>query len=614
MQSPIQTYLEELHRSLVGLNDGDLANYIPELTKADPAWFGISVVTMDGVAYTVGDAAQSFTIQSISKPFVYATALADRGVEAVTKKVGVEPSGDAFNSISLDPQTGAPRNPMINAGAIATTALVAGDSTEAQWQRIESSMAAFIGRALSVDESVYRSESATGFRNRAIAWMLKNFGITDGDPMESLENYFQQCSFLVDCRDLAFMAATLANGGVHPVTAKRALPAEHVERVLSVMATCGMYNYAGSWLYEVGMPAKSGVGGGIIAVLPGRFGIGIFSPRLDAKGNSVRGIEVCKRLSRDFGLHVFNRASDPRMALGRIYTGADAPSRRRPAAGMRAYLGKHAHRIKYLCLHGFLAVDGVEYVIRRMLEMAAEADRFILDLHQVDGISERAAALLNEARCGFGKDGIAVVFSRIHARQAIASPMKKAVAKAVTKGDRGYLSFEDNDLAVEWCENRLFGESVESAEAPTAYPSLADFSLFKGVPMDLIEAIEAASTLQWFEPGDAVLTAGQAGDGRVFFIESGQVSVLVPLNDGAHHRITSLGPGMNFGEMVLLGQAIRSATVCADTKVKCRILESQDLEKIAATSPVLKIIVLKNLASDLANSLRRATHWIAALA
>lgn len=610
MQSPIQTYLEELHRSLVGLDDGALANYIPELTKADPAWFGISIVTMDGVAYTVGDVAQPFTIQSISKPFVYATALADRGMEAVTKKVGVEPSGDAFNSISLDPQTGAPLNPMINAGAIATTTLVAGDDTEMQWQRIESSMAAFIGRDLSVDDAVYRSESATGFRNRAIAWMLKNFGITDEDPMESLENYFRQCSFLVDCRDLAFMAATLANGGVHPVTGQRALPAEHVERVLSVMATCGMYNYAGSWLYEVGMPAKSGVGGGIIAVLPGRFGIGIFSPRLDAKGNSVRGIEVCKRLSRDFGLHVLNRAGDPRMALGRIYTGADAPSRRRPCAEMRAYLGQHAHRIKYLCLHGYLAVDGVEYVIRRMIQMAAETDSFIVDLHQVDGISECAASLLHEARLGFGKDGIAMVFSRIHARQTIAAPMKRAV----TKGDRGYLSFEDNDLAVEWCENRLFGGSVESAEAPTAYRSLADFSLFKGVPIELIQTIEAATTLQGFEPGDAVLTAGQAGDGRVFFIESGQVSVLVPLDDGAHHRITSLGPGMNFGEMVLLGQAIRSATVCADTKVRCRILESQELERIAATSPVLKIIVLENLASDLANSLRRATQWIAALA
>ena len=158
--------------------------------------------------------------------------------------------------------------------------------------------------------------------------MLKNFGVIDGEPMATLENYFRQCSILVSCRDLAFMAATLANGGVHPLTGECALAAEHVERVLSVMATCGMYDYAGSWLYEVGMPAKSGVSGGIIAVVPGRFGIGIFSPLVDEKGNSVRGIAACRHLSRDLGLHVFTRTASPAMALGRVYTGAAAPSRR----------------------------------------------------------------------------------------------------------------------------------------------------------------------------------------------------------------------------------------------------------------------------------------------
>ena len=607
MQSPIQTYLEELHKSLVNLNDGELASYIPELTKANPDWFGISIVTMDGVAYTVGDANQRFTIQSISKPFVYAAALADRGVETITRKIGVEPSGDAFNSISLDPQSGAPFNPMINAGAIASTSLVAGANAEAQWQRISSCLSTFVGRDLGIDESVYHSESATGFRNRAIAWMLKNFGIIDGDPMASLENYFRQCSFEVSCQDLAFMAATLANGGIHPVTGKRALPAEHVERVLSVMATCGMYNYAGSWLFEVGMPAKSGVGGGIIAVLPGRFGIGIFSPKLDAKGNSARGIEVCKRLSKDFSLHVFGRSGHPSMALGRVYTGADAPSRRQPSAEMRSYLGEHAQRIKYLCLHGYLAVDGVEYIIRKMLEMTDETHSFILDMHQVDGVSDCAARLINEARLGFSKDAIAMVFSRIHGKKSITSPLKRVAIR----GDRGYLSFEDNDLAVEWCENRLFGRA---GIAPASFPSLANFLLFRGMPAALVQRVETASSVHLFSAGEDIISSGQAADGRVFFIESGQVSVLVPLVDGAHHRITTLGPGMNFGEMALLGQTTRSATVCADTAVKCRVLDSRQLEDIAHDAPLLKIVLLENLAKDMANSLRRATQWIAALA
>ncbi|MDD5365289.1 MAG: glutaminase A [Gallionellaceae bacterium] len=607
MHSPIQTYLETLHDRIAGLDDGELASYIPELTKADPGWFGICLVTMDGVAYSVGDSGQLFTIQSISKPFVYATALADRGRDFVLEKVGVEPSGDAFNSISLNPQTGAPLNPMINAGAIATASLVAGETPEAQWRRIESSMAAFVGRDLSVDESVYRSESETGYRNRAIAWMLKNFGIIDGEPMASLENYFRQCSVLVDCCDLAYMAATLANGGLHPLTGQRALPAEHVERVLSVMSTCGMYDFAGSWLYEVGMPAKSGVGGGIIAVLPGRFGIGIFSPRLDAKGNSVRGIEVCKQLSRDFSLHVFSHVGHPGMALGRVYTGADAPSRRQPGAEMRACLQAQAHRIKYLCLHGFLAVDGIEYVIRRMQEMAADSHSFILDMHQVAGISESAARLLNQARIGFGEDDIAVVFSRIHERPAIVEPL----SKSARNGDHGFLGFEDNDLAVEWCENRLYGQAAQYAEAAG---SMADSPLFAGVPEDLMKQVEAVSSPQVFAPGAAILVTGQAGDGRIFFIESGQVSILVPLRDGGHQRIASLGPGMNFGEMALLGQTTRSASVHADTEVRCRVLDTEVIDRLSDQAPLLKIALLGNLARDMASKLRRATQWIGALA
>lgn len=607
MQSPIQTYLEDLHRSLGTLQGGTLASYIPQLATADPGWLGICLVTMDGVAYTVGDVEQDFTIQSISKPFVYATALADRGRDFVSTRVGVEPSGEAFNSISLNPQTGAPFNPMINAGAIASTSLVSGDTPEAQWRRIESAMAAFMGREISIDESVYRSESETGFRNRAIAWMLKNFGIIDGDPMVTLENYFRQCSILVNCRDLAYMAATLANDGVHPRTGMRALPSEHIERVLSVMATCGMYDYAGSWLYEVGIPAKSGVGGGIIAALPGRFGIGVFSPPLDDKGNSLRGIEACKQLSKDFSLHAFTRTGDPRMAVERIYTGADAPSRRQPGADLRACLKEHAHRIKYLCLHGLLAVDGVEYIIRKMRELAPDSHSFILDMHLVRGISESAARILNQARLGFMEDGLAVVFSRIHARADIMEPLSKPGAR----GDRGFLSFEDNDLAVEWCENRLF---CMAAPPPDRVPSLASFPLFKGVPETLMHEVEKLAPGRVYAPGEQILQSGQTGDGRIFFIESGQVSILVPLACGSHQRISSMGPGMSFGEMVLLGQSTRSATVIADNEVTCRILEAADFNRLSEQTPLLKITLLENLSRDMTDKLRRATQWIAALA
>lgn len=607
MQSPIQSYLEDLHGQLAGMRTGQVASYIPELSKADPNWFGISLVTVDGVAYSVGDAGQHFTIQSISKPFVYATALADRGHEHVAARVGVEPSGDAFNSISLNPKTGAPLNPMINAGAIASASMVAGDTPARQWERIAASMGVFMGRDITLDDAVYRSESETGFRNRAIAWMLKNFGIIDGEPMATLENYFRQCSVLVNCRDLAFMAATLANGGVHPLTGKRALPAGDVERVLSVMATCGMYDYAGSWLYGVGMPAKSGVGGGVIAVLPGRFGISIFSPALDDKGNSVRGIEVCKRISRDFGLHVFNKTRNPAMALGRVYTGADASSSRQLVPHMRDNLQKQAHRIKYLCLQGFLAFDGVEFVIRRMGELASDAHSFILDMHQVEGIAESAAKLLHEARLNLHKDGIAVLFSRLRNRKAIMDPL----SKTVPDGDQGFLSFEDNDLAVEWCENRLLGDNFTKSASDA---QLADIPLFKGVPADLLLRVEALTRVRMFAAGAQILASGAAGDGHIFFIISGYVSILVPRQDGGHQRVAALGPGMSFGEMALLGQTTRSASVYADTQVVCRVMKTDDFNQLAAEFPQLKISLLENLSYDLANKLRRATEWIAALA
>lgn len=608
LASPIQAYLEDLHRRLTPMHAGEVANYIPELAKANPDCFGICLVTLDGVAYAVGDSEQPFTIQSISKALVYGAALADRGKDFISTRVGVEPSGDAFNSISLDPQTGAPLNPMINAGAIATSSLVTGDTPQEQWRRIEACMAAFTGHPLEIDDSVYRSESETGFRNRAIAWMLKNFGIIDGDPMAALENYFRQCSLLVNCRDLAYIAATLANGGIHPVSRQRALPAEHVERVLSVLAICGMYDFAGNWLYEVGMPAKSGVGGGILAVLPGRFGIGIFSPRLDVKGNSVRGIEACKQLSRDFSLHVFSRAGDPRMALGRVYTAAEAPSRRQPSTQLRSWLNTQAQKIKYLCLHGFLAVDGVEYIIRRMREMAGESQSFILDMHQVAGLSESAARLLNQARLGFAEENIAVVFSRIHNRSAIVEPL----SKSVRADDQGFLSFEDNDLAVEWCENCLL-DQAGNVPASVA-TSLSHSSLFKGVTDALLRQVEALARSEHFLAGEQILETGQAGDGRVFFVQSGQVSILVPLGGGAHQRIASLGAGTEFGEMALLGQTTRSASVYADTEVSCLILEAADLDRLSERAPELKIALLENLARDMANKLRGANQWIAALA
>ncbi|PSN17167.1 glutaminase A [filamentous cyanobacterium CCP5] len=322
----VEEFLQALHDRYQSLRDGQLASYIPELAKANPDWLGISVVTLDGRSFEVGDIAQKFTIQSISKVFVYGMALEDHGREALLKKVGVEPTGDPFNSlIRLDMDSKRPDNPMINAGAIATTSLLKGQNPTERLNRMLAMFERYIGHEVFIDVPVFMSERATGHRNRAMAHLMFNFGMVTGDVDEALDLYFQQCSLLVTGHDLAVMAATLANGGINPVTGERALDEHYVQDVISVMLTCGMYDYSGEWTYRVGMPAKSGVGGGITAVVPGKLGIGTFSPPLDAKGNSYRGIRVCESLARDFGLHLFNVAKADR-DLEEWLTGSGADS------------------------------------------------------------------------------------------------------------------------------------------------------------------------------------------------------------------------------------------------------------------------------------------------
>lgn len=304
--APIRGTLKALHGEFSTLTEGAVASYIPELAAVDPDLFGIAIATTEGEVVTVGDADTFFSIQSASKPFMFGRALDSLGRAEALRRVNVEPSGEAFNSIVLDEATNRPFNPLVNSGAIATTDLIDGPDLTSRVKQMLSVFATYTGRPVHVDNATFISERLTGHRNRAIAHLMLNFGMIQDRVDETLELYFQQCSVMVTCKDLAVMAATLANGGVNPVTGERALLADHVKDVLSIMFSCGMYDFAGEWGYTVGLPAKSGVSGGILAVVPGRFGIGVFSPPLDARGNSVRGVAVCRALSQRFGLHTFS--------------------------------------------------------------------------------------------------------------------------------------------------------------------------------------------------------------------------------------------------------------------------------------------------------------------
>ncbi|GAX34979.1 glutaminase A [Nodularia sp. NIES-3585] len=310
VSAPFLAVLNDLYSKYKSQTEGTLANYIPELAKVNPELFSICIVTVDGQTYQVGDYQQQFTIQSISKVFAYGLALEDHGRDYVLTRVGVEPTGDAFNAIILDETSKRPYNPMVNAGAIATTSLIKGSGATERLNRVLGMFRRYTGRDALVDISAFISERSTGHRNRAIAHLMLNFGMIDQNIEETLDLYFQQCAVMVNCQDLAVMAATLANKGINPVTGEQGLDSRYIKDILSVMNTCGMYNFAGEWAYKVGIPAKSGVCGGIMAVVPHKMGIGVFSPLLDVRGNSVRGVKVCEELSQRLGLHLFECSGD----------------------------------------------------------------------------------------------------------------------------------------------------------------------------------------------------------------------------------------------------------------------------------------------------------------
>ena len=301
----IQRALNLAYSEALGREDGALADYIPELARVEPNQFGLALMTATGRCYSVGDVDALFTIQSISKAFSYCLALELAGVESVRSRVGVEPSGDAFNAIEFDPTSGRPYNPMVNAGAITVAGILRDEFGDEAFEAVLDRFSRAAGRTLDLDCNVYQSEAATGLRNRAIAHLLRGSDLL-AEPVEpALDLYFRLCSIRVSARDLATMAATLANMGENPVTKLEAFDLRAVRDTLAVMFSCGMYDYSGSWTCDVGIPAKSGVGGGVIGVVNRQLGIGSFSPRLDEKGNSIRGIEAMKWLSEELGLHVF---------------------------------------------------------------------------------------------------------------------------------------------------------------------------------------------------------------------------------------------------------------------------------------------------------------------
>ncbi len=305
---PIPEYLEKILNTVRADASGEVAQYIPQLKDADPNPLAIAMCTVDGHIYSAGDDDTEFTMQSLSKPFAYALALQEQGPEKVFETVGLEPSGEAFNELSLDGATKRPVNPMINAGAIAVNQLINGadSSVEDRVEKLRRYFSDLAGRELNIDRQLTESEMAGADRNLSIAHMLRNYEIIEDDAHDAVLSYTLQCSIKVTARDLAVMTATLAAGGTQPLTGEELVTPKVARLTLSTMASAGMYDEAGQWLATVGIPAKSGVSGGLMGVLPGQLGLATFSPRLNKQGNPVRGVKIFERLSDDMGLHLMS--------------------------------------------------------------------------------------------------------------------------------------------------------------------------------------------------------------------------------------------------------------------------------------------------------------------
>jgi glutaminase len=303
-QTPAQidAALQAAEAKYKAIKEGANADYIPALAKVDSNIYGIALVTTDGKVYTTGDIKSEVSIQSISKVFTMAKVLEEQGPAAIENNMGVDATGQVFNSIvAVEQYKGAEMNPLVNPGAITATSMVKGASRDEIWNSILAWYGEFAGRKLSVNQEVFKSESDTNQRNQAISMLMFAYGHIKDKPLQATDIYTEQCSVNVNAKDLATMAATLANGGKNPVTGKQVMKSENVPEVLAVMATAGLYDDSGKWLYHTGLPAKSGVGGGLIAVSPGKFGIAVISPPLDKAGNSVRAQKAIADISNALG-------------------------------------------------------------------------------------------------------------------------------------------------------------------------------------------------------------------------------------------------------------------------------------------------------------------------
>ena len=583
MESPVLSYLRSVHAELAELRDGVPYAVGPSSADLDPSDFGIALATVDGHIYEVGTTRKQFSLQSISKPLSYGFAIAELGMDAVDAHVDVEPSGDPFNEISSSPETGRPANAMINAGAIAVASLIKGSGGRTPIQRIEHTYSEFAARKLRSDGREYRAERARSDRNHGLAYLLSAAGVVEGDPTRALETYLRQCTVQVDCRDLAMIAATLASGGTNPVTGTEVLPYEAVERVLSVMMTSGMYDDAGDWATSVGLPAKSGVGGGIIAVLPGQVGLAVYSPPLDTHGNSVRGAAACRRISSDLQMHFVRSARQGRSAIRSIRTIDTEPSNIRRTEAAADVLQEQSDRALVIELVGDLFFAGTETVVRELSSLGDEIDVVVIDVRDVDEVGDAGIRMINAVFQDFRDNG----------REILLVDPDDVLDGVDT---RGITIFDSRDRAIAECEHRLL-ERYGGPEAMPRAVSVVDSPVLAPLTPADADALAAHMSRRHYDDGEVIRRVGQRFGG-VFFILSGTISIVASHTDGTRFRLRTLGAGMTFGELALGEDDRQETTAKAEGPVELMVLTADEIETLEERDPALAVQLWRALARD----------------
>ncbi len=597
LETPLLRFLKDTHADFSRIDEGEVASYIPELGKANPDHFGIAVATTDGHVYEAGDTQVPFTIQSVSKAMVFALALDLLGAERVEAAIGVEPSGEAFNSIRLRADN-KPFNAMVNAGAIACSGLIAESTGGDAFELIRQALGRFAGRELGVDEAVFESERSTGDRNRAIAYLLRTYGGVTGDVDRLLDVYFRQCSVLVTAHDLAVMGATFANHGVNPLTGVTVASNYAVARTLAVMSSSGMYDFAGEWIYRVGVPAKSGVGGGILAALPSQLGLGTFSPRLDMHGNSVRGIRTCEAISEAFDLHMLSRRDDVRTCIVADYDFRTVPSKPGRQPHEQDILSARSGAIRAIELAGKLSFASMDYVTRRLTDPAGVPEFLILNLHRVATITDAGLRLLT----GLIKNQLPAATTAVIAGVEAASPLTPQLKALREQGVRVRI-FPTYDAAVEWAEDQVVyrhgGFSRIEVEA-----DLSRQALLAGLSPQELADLSRLGTRVVFPAGTRIISANEP-PARVYFLLRGMVSA----RSVGDVRLSTMIPGMVFGEMALIEQP-RSTDVWADTEAVCVEVTADQFRAFQETHARAADRIMRNLAILLAGRMRMATARI----